>query len=209
MAHISSIGAAMFTDLSVITGIVVAGKAEVSPTQPAARDAAGFQALFTTNTATPFATKYAKIGNVREFPAIGAPANIVSVPVYGQKQGQSIGGQSDAPSLEITINFIAAEWAKGTTGTSPESSIANMVGDGISRVWRFTLMNADTTGSAVSVTNQSKYDSNVGGLGTTQNSQYYFFGKLESLLVTPSLTDATTATIAISVQSDFYGAYTI
>jgi hypothetical protein len=204
MAHISSIGAAMFTDLSVITGTVVAGKAETSPTQPATKDATGFQALFTTATSV---SKYAKINNVREFPAIGAPANIVSVPVYGQKQGQSIGGQADAPSLEITINFVASEWAKGTTGTTPASSLANMVGDGISRVWRFTLMNADSTATVTASLGQ--YDSVAGGLGTTQNSQYYFFGKLESLLVTPSLTDATTATLAISVQSDFYGAYTI
>jgi hypothetical protein len=204
MAHISSIGAAMFTDLSVVTGTVVAGKAEASPTQPAARDAAGFQALFTTATSI---SKYAKIGNVREFPAIGAPANIVSVPVYGQKQGQSIGGQADAPSLEITINFVASEWAKSTSGTTPASALANMVGDGISRVWRFTLMNADSTATVTASLGQ--YDSVAGGLGTTQNSQYYFFGKLESLLVTPSLTDATTATLAISVQSDFYGAYTI
>jgi len=204
MAHISSIGAAMFTDLSVITGTVVAGKAETSPTQPATKDATGFQSLFTTATSV---SKYARINNVREFPAIGAPANIVSVPVYGQKQGQSIGGQADAPSLEITINFVASEWAKGNTGTTPASSLANMVGDGISRVWRFTLMNADSTATVTASLGQ--YDSVAGGLGTTQNSQYYFFGKLESLLVTPSLTDATTATLAISVQSDFYGAYTI
>jgi hypothetical protein len=204
MAHISSIGAAMFTDLSVITGTVVAGKAEVLPTQPATKDATGFQSLFTTATSV---SKYAKIGNVREFPAIGTPANIVSVPVYGQKQGQSIGGQADAPSLEVTINFIANDWAKSTAGTTPASSLANMVGDGISRVWRFTLMNADSTATVGA--SLGAYDSVAGGLGTTQNSQYYFFGKLESLLVTPSLTDATTATIAISVQSDFYGAYTI
>jgi len=204
MAHISSIGAAMFTDLSVITGTVTSGKAEASPTQPATKDATGFQALFTTATSI---SKYAKINNVREFPAIGTPANIVSVPVYGQKQGQSIGGQADAPSLEITINYVASDWAKGNTGTSPESSLANMVGDGISRVWRFTLLNADSTATPGAAL--GRYDSVAGGLGTVQNSQYYFFGKLESLLVTPSLTDATTATIAISVQSDFYGAYTI
>ena len=204
MAHISSIGAAMFTDLSVVTGTVIAGKAETSPTQPATKDATGFQALFTTATSV---SKYAKVNNVREFPAIGTPANIVSVPVYGQKQGQSIGGQADAPSLEITINYVASDWAKGNTGTTPEASLANMVGDGISRVWRFTLLNADST--ATPGASLGKYDSIATGLGTVQNSQYYFFGKLESLLVTPSLTDATTATIAISVQSDFYGAYTI
>jgi hypothetical protein len=204
MAHISSIGAAMFTDLSVITGTVTSGKAESAPTQPATKDATGFQALFVTATSI---SKYAKVSNVREFPAIGTPANIVSVPVYGQKQGQSIGGQSDAPSLEITINYVPSDWAKGTSGSTPESSLANMVGDGVSRVWRFTLLNADSTATAGA--SLGKYDSIVGGLGTVQNSQYYFFGKLESLLVTPSLTDATTATIAISVQSDFYGAYTI
>jgi hypothetical protein len=42
-----------------------------------------------------------------------------------------------------------------------------------------------------------------------QNSQYYWVGKLEALQVTPGLTDATTATITITMQSEFFGAYTI
>jgi len=205
MPHINSIGAALFTDLSVVVGTVAVGKAETTATAPATKDLTGFQAIFNTVASV---AKYAKISNVREFPAIGAPANIVSVPVYGQKQGQSIGGQADAPSLELTINYVATDWAKNIAGTSPESTLGNMVGDGVSRVWRFTLLNADPTLVTVTAT-QGKYDSNAAGLGTVQNTQYYFYGKLESLLITPSLTDATTATIAISVQSDFYGAYTI
>jgi hypothetical protein len=206
MAHINSIGAAIYTDLSVYVGTVTAGKAETSGAVPATYDAAGFTGMFSTVTSVP---KYARIPNVREFPAIGAQPNIVNVPVYGQKQSQSIGGQSDAPSLEITINYLPSEWSKNTTGTSPADTLGNMVGDGVSRVWRFTLLASDPTGSTTPTATQSKYDSNIGGLGTVQNSQFFFRGKLESLLVTPNLTDATTATIAISVQSDFYGAYTI
>jgi hypothetical protein len=206
MAHINSIGAAIYTDLSVHVGTVTAGKAEASGAVPVAYDAAGFSGMFTTVTSIP---KYARIPNVREFPAIGAQPNIVNVPVYGQKQSQSIGGQSDAPSLEITVNYLPSEWAKNTTGTSPADTLGNMVGDGVARVWRFTLLASEPTGSVTPAATQSRYDSNVGGLGTVQNSQFFFRGKLESLLVTPSLTDATTATIAISVQSDFYGAYTI
>jgi len=204
MAHISTIGAAIYTDLSVYVGTIANGKAETTATMPTTYDASGFQAMFTTAATI---SKYAKIPNVREFPAIGAQPNIVNVPVYGQKQSSTVGGQSDAPSLEVTINYVGTDWAKNTTGSSPESTLGNMIGDGVSRIWRFTLLNADST--ATVGTTQGKYDSNVGGLGTVQNSQWYFKGRIESLLVTPSLTDATTATIAISVQSDFYGSYTI
>lgn len=204
MAHISTIGAAIYTDLSVYVGTVTNGKAETTATMPTTYDASGFQAMFTTATNI---SKYAKVPNVREFPAIGAQPNIVNVPVYGQKQSSTVGGQSDAPSLEVTINYVGTDWAKNTSGTSPESTLGNMIGDGVSRIWRFTLLNTDSTATAGAT--QGKYDSNVGGLGTVQNSQWYFKGRIESLLVTPSLTDATTATIAISVQSDFYGSYTI
>lgn len=203
MTHISSIGAAIYTDLSVYVGTVAAGKAETPATMPATYDSTGFQAMFATAGNTP---KYAKIPNVREFPAIGAQPNIVNVPVYGQKQSQTIGGQSDAPSIEITVNYVPAEWAKNTAGSTPDVTLGNLVGDGVSRIWRFTLLNSDSTGTAGLA--QGKYDSNAGGLGTVQNSQWFFKGRIESILVTPNLTDTTTATVAISVQSDFYGAYT-
>ena len=52
----------------------------------------------------------------------------------------------------------------------------------------------------------------VGGaasMGTVQNSQYYWYGKVEALQVNPQLTDSNTATITLSLQSDFFGAYTI
>jgi hypothetical protein len=211
MAHLSSVSAAMFTDLSVAVGVPALGIAQ-SP-QPATLDAAGFAALFTTTSAT--ALKYLQIGNIRSFPAVGAPANIVNVPVFGQRQSQTIGGQSDAPSLEITINYVPALWSKGATPTTwaanvvatAGSELANMVGDGQRRAWRMALLATQPTGATLGPT-QSQYDSNAGGLGKVENSVVYWLGKLESLLITPSLTDATTATLAFSIQSDFYGPYT-
>lgn len=212
MSHISSIGAAIYTDLAVAFGTTTSGVA--SANVPVARDKVTLDALFNTTSAT--ALKYLQVPNIREFPAMGAQPNLVNVPVFGQKTTQSIGGQSDAPSFEVTVNFVGTDWAKGVTSTTwlnnvvatKGNELANMVGDGVARVWRVALMTAPPTGAVLSAT-QSQYDSNAGGLGKTENSIYYFVGKLESMLVTPSLTDATTATLAFSIVSDFYGAYTV
>jgi hypothetical protein len=120
------------------------------------------------------------------------------------------------PDFSVTINYVPSEWSKapltasvfaGSLPTTKGTEFANMVGDGISRVWRLTLLTA-IPAATVGAT-QSHYDSNVGGLGTTSNSSFYFEGRIESILITPSLTDATQATLAFSIQSDFYGAYTV
>jgi len=185
MAHISSIGAGLFTDLSVAT-------ATVTPTIAAYTAKSDFDALFDT------AAELTRIKNVREFPGIGTPPNIVNVPVYGQKQTQQIQGQSDAPSMEITLNFVPADWADGTT-------LGDMVGDGLQHVFRFAIMNSKPN----TVLAANEYASSALGIGTTQNSYWYFIGKIEALLVNPQLTDANTATLTISVQSDFYGAFTV
>jgi hypothetical protein len=206
----------MFTDLSVAIGTIASGK---DPGVTAAtQDKAGYDAKFVTATSNP---QYLRLLNVREFPAIGAQPNIVNVPVYGQKQAQTVGGQSDPPSLEVTINYVATLWAAGTTAptfasgemTNPGSVLANMVGDGISRPWRFLLLptppkTVANGGTVTTSATQGVYDSNAGGVGTVANTYFYFMGKIESMLVTPSLTDATTATLAFSVQSDFLGPYT-
>jgi len=270
---LTSIGAALFTDLSVNTGPVMWGKAEATADMPDTYTADGFHALFKTAISV---RTYAKLKNVREFPAVGTPANIVNVPVYGQKISQSIGGQADAPTLEVTINYVGSDWeatspitkaaaaaVSGTTATFsdvtglrvgmfvrksdatgsatnfitgisgntitvnttftapasslitfttfsdalPEHSLPMMVGDGVSRIWRFALMNSDTVVTETGIL--SKYDSTTDGIGAVGNAVYYFIGKMESLLVTPSLTDATTAKISISLQSPFYGAYSL
>jgi hypothetical protein len=199
MAHITSIGAGMFSDLSVAMPTT-----DLSAAALAALDtAAEFQALFATEIdsigGTKAANTFVRIKNVREFPAMGTPPNIVNVPNYGSKTSRQIQGQADAPSMEITLNYVPADWAKETGNL-----LGNAVGDGITRVFRFTLMNAAPTASGATA-----YSSTTGGIGTVQNSQYYWYGKLEALQVNPQLTDANTATITITIQSDFYGAYTI
>ena len=199
MAHISSIGAGMYSDLAIATPAT-----ELSSAALAALDtSAEFQALFATQIdsigGTRAAGAFVRVKDVREFPAMGTPPNVVNVPVYGSATSQQIQGQADAPSMEITINFVASEWAHETGNI-----LGNMVGDGIQRVFRFTLLNSEPTGSG-----NTKYASSVSGIGTVQNSQYYWIGKVEALQVTPNLTDANTATVTLTIQSDFFGAYTV
>jgi hypothetical protein len=187
MAHINSIGAGLFSDLSVHLAAAV---------DTSAFGSADWFALFDNLSAD----EYARIKNVREFPAMGTPPNVVNVPVYGSKTSQQIQGQADAPSQELQINYIAADWASGTT-------LGNLVGDGIQHIFRFTLMNSEPTGTDPADLNN--YASDAAGLGTVQNSQFFWVGKIEAIMVNPQLTDANTATVTLTVQSDFNGAFTI
>jgi hypothetical protein len=188
MSHINSIGAGMYSDLSV-------SKTEADiGTSPATLDQAGFDAMFDTS------AEYDRMGNVREFPAMGTPPNVVNVPVYGQSTSQQIQGQADAPSMEIQLNYVAEDWY------GAGSVLGTYVRDGKQHVFRFALMNSEPPG----------YDSQEGATGLSgvlaqqnENSYWYWIGKIEALQVTPQLTDANTATVTITLQSDFYGAYTI
>lgn len=191
MAHISTIGAGLYSDLSVCVDTADIATAFASPTE------ANLKLCFANvlaNGSAPGAStgEFIRIRNVREFPAMGTPPNIVNVPVYGQKSTQQIQGQSDAPSMEISLNYVGVDWQ------DTANYLGSMVGDGVRYCFRFALLNTEPT----------SYASTVGGLGSTANSQYFWFGKIDSILVTPSLTDANTATIALTIQSDVYGAYT-
>jgi hypothetical protein len=199
MSHISAIGAAVFSDMSIATPLTPLSSAAIAALDTAAE----FQALFATEIDTQGGTKgtntFVRVKNVRDFPQIGTAPNIINVPVYGQKTTQQIQGQSDAPNMEITVNFVAADWSK-----EAGCILGNMVGDGKTYVFRFTLMNTEPTGSG-----DTKYASTAGGLGTVPNSQYYWVGKVDSLLVTPQLSEATTATIAMTLASSLFGAFTV
>lgn len=199
MAHISSIGAGMYSDLAVSTPLTPMSAAALAALDTAAEFAALFASEIESVGGTKAANTFVRIKNVREFPAMGTPPNVVNVPVYGSATSQQIQGQADAPSMEITLNFVAADWAKEASNI-----LGSMVGDGNQYVFRFSLLNAEPTG-----TGATKYASTTAGLGTVQNSEYYWIGKLEALQVTPQLTDANTATVTITIQSDFYGAYTV
>lgn len=171
MAHISSLQAGIYSYLDIYTG---------------ATDTSAFDEL--TEWATVFnagATNVVRMPSVREFPSVGTPANIVNVPVYGQATSSQIQGQADAPSLEITVNYVAADM----------QDIHDLIGQSVA--FRFLMAAAPLTLAAATATTFN-----------TENTQFFFNGKVEAILVNPQLTDATTATVTLSAQSDFWGPFT-
>jgi hypothetical protein len=175
MAHISSLGAGIFTYLDIFTGTI-----------PASTDtSAEYAALYAGGTA---GTDVLRMPSVREFPAIGTPANIVNVPVYGQKTSSQVQGQADAPSLEITVNYVAEDM----------TDIHALI-DGTTKVFRFMMCSTPVT------------EAEAAGVATlaADNTEFYFQGKVEAILVNPALTDATTATVTLSAQTDFVGPATV
>jgi hypothetical protein len=255
MAHIKSLGAARFADLSV--SLLATGTAteyggadevtfaEMEKTIATISSIQGGTGLGAANTAliatlpagnttglfvkevstsgeallTYANTKnYIRIRHVKEFPAIGTPANIVKVPNYGKKNSLQIQGQADSPTMELTLNYVPALWANNTlnggTDATPIASFAK-VGDGRVYLFRFTLLDTKpdgynaTPGTAGTATDDSIADDGSTPLSAVENTSYYFLGKMEALEVTPSLTDAITAKLTIAVQSDVYGAFTV
>jgi len=174
MAHISDLRAGIFTYLDIFKG--------TQPTAALSDTPAECAALFV----TPTAGHVVRLPSVREFPSIGTPANIVNVPVYGQATSSQVQGQSDAPNLEVTVNYNANDMEQFHT----------MIGDPV--IFRFMMCSASTTETAAAAATLA-----------TPNTEFYFRGKIEAILVNPSLTDATTATMTLSTQSDFFGPATI
>lgn len=193
----------MYSDMSISVGALYAPSAvpAVSGLTNAQIQTA-FDALFAQEAPSSgviSANSYVRIKNVREFPAMGTPPNIVNVPVFGQSTSQQIQGQADAPSMEISLNFVAADWAAGTP-------LGNFVGSGKSLVVRFALLNSLPAGYA-STSTATGLGGTVNG-AAVENTYWYFTGKIDSLLVTPSLSDSNQAKIAITLQSKLYGAFT-
>lgn len=198
MTHIRSIGAGMYSDLSIAAPATPLSNASLAALDTQTEFFNLFASEIDSQGGVQGANTFTRLKNVREFPAMGTPPNVVNVPTYGQATSQQIQGQSDAPSMEITLNYVPAEWAKEAGNV-----LGNMVGDGITRVFRFALLNSKPTGSG-----PTAFASLPAGLGTVENSQYFWYGKIEALSVTPQLTDANTATVTLTMQSQFYGAYT-
>jgi len=182
MAHISDLRAGIFTYLDMYTAAAGLAAAATDPE---------FKALFVGSTPGTATTADGQVTgvdthltfpSVREFPSIGTPANIVNVPVYGQKTTSQVQGQSDAPSLEVTVNYNANDMA----------DLHALVGTQIA--FRFMMAAAACT---LDERSQSAF--------TTANTSFFFKGKIEAILVNSSLTDATTATITLSAQTDFIG----
>jgi hypothetical protein len=191
MAHITSIGAGIFSDLSFsVDGTAAVATAIATPTY--ANFAALFTVPLTVGATTALAGSYKRIDNIREFPQMGVPPNIVNVPTYGFKTSKQVQGQADSPTFELTLNFVPNDWA----------DTANYLGwylkgaaKDVQYVFRFTMLNTTPT----------SYSSGTMGVA---NTQYFFAGKFEALQINPQLTDANQATLTLSLQSDFYGAFT-
>ena len=172
MAHITSIGAGIYSAMAVNT-------TEITDLT-SVDDLTELVGKFTS------AATFTEIKNVREFPQIGTPANIVNVPVYGQKTSSQVQGQSDAPSLEVTVNYVAEDM----------QPIHALIGTEL--VFRFMMAESAVTP-----------DQGAASTLSTANTEFYFKGKIEAILVNPQLTDATTATVTLSAQSDFFGPATV
>ena len=123
MALISNIGAGIFTKLKY--------KADATYTLPTDDSTHGTFIAGDFSTAT-------EITGIREFPTFGKPANIVNVPQYGQGISSQISGQSDAPTLEFSLNYIP-----GTHNT-----LQGLVGDGNSYVFMLDVKNTTTGDNA-------------------------------------------------------------
>ena len=202
MTFPTSISAAQYSAISVSRVAV-----------PTTLSEANLKANFSGSTTAGSRGDYVEIKNVRDMPALGTPANIVKVPVYGQAQTQSIGAQSDAPDLELTVNFVPSDWSKANsafanpnTTTAGTGTLGDAVGEGVAKVFQVALLTAKPVSLMTGGTT-----ANVGGSAASPvpNALIYFVGKVESLLVTPARDDAMTATVALSIQSDFYGPYTV
>jgi hypothetical protein len=189
MAHISSLTAAMFSDLSV----------NPTASSDAAWNALATEADYNGKFAGTGANTLVSISHLKEFPALGTPANITKVPEYGSKTSKQVQGQADLPNMEITLNYIPSLWAGNELRNEAASNAATgvKVGDGKLYIFRFALLGTDPVAGLTSA-----------NLATIENSCFYFLGKMEALEVTSSLTEAMTAKLTISVQSEIKGAYT-
>jgi len=198
MSHITTIGAGIYSDLAVALPTATATVSNVEATLKGYF--AGTEQLNVGGVAG--TGNFVRIQNVREFPSLGVPANIVNVAAYGSKIGKQVAGQPDAPTIEITVNYLPGDWSN-----APASLLGAMVGDGTQKCFRFALLNGQPSGYAS--TSASIGSPLVGTAGSRENSQWFWFGKVEALLINPQLTDANTATLTLSVQSEFYGPFTI
>jgi len=190
MAHITSIGAAKFTTLDYVPNTA----------NDANSSAATLHGLFVSNSATILATNSATdetveaavvhVGDIREFPTLGTPANIVNVPVYGQASSSQVVGQSDAPTLEFTLNYVPADHAQ----------IDVLRRNATRLCFRVRIADADIAVDAngtMTADNADKF------------ADFYFFGKIASFEVIPSLSDSLQATMSLAIEGDFNGPFSL
>lgn len=176
MAHINDISAVKFTTLSYATGTVTRSTNQDS-------EATAFRTAFAT------AANVTDVGDIREFPSLGTPANVVNVPNYGSSISSQVAGQADAPSIEFTLNYDPTNHANVDVLRRNATSVN----------WRVRLTDVD--GLTVSPTTGLPTDN------TQLYDDFYFVGQVASFEVQPSLSDAMQATFAVTISGDFAGPF--
>ena len=189
MAHITSIGAAKFTTLDYVP----------TTAQNANSAIADIADLFVSNLSSAAAdsvtaetpeSAVVHVGNIREFPSLGTPANVVNVPVYGQATSSQVAGQSDAPTLEFTLNYVPADHAALDTLRKDATRVCFRV--------RISDANIDADSNGVVTAN-----------GADKFADFYFFGTVASFEIAPSLSDSLQATMALTIEGDFLGPFSL
>jgi len=191
MAHLTKISAGKFSSLDYV--VATAG---VNSTSTLAEITSQFVTTanqeLTTNVAggvlESLESGVVHVGNVREFPSLGTPANVVNVPVYGQATSSQVSGQSDAPSLEFSLNYVATDHAALEVLRKNSTSVC------------FRVRMSDVK-QAVSAANG---DAPV-AYADQEFGDFYFFGTIASFEITTGLTDAIQASITLTVNGDFTG----
>jgi len=198
MAHSQSIGAGMYTILSMANPALLPSIEEIELSGTRQDD---LDAMFATEVANVGGAaadgNFVRLRNIREFPGLGTPPNLINVPVFGQPTSVQVQGQADPISFELGVNFVGSELDEATI-------IGGAVGDGKLKLFRVVILQAKPSGVGA-----TQYASTSAGVGTVGNSIYYFFGKLEATTVQPNLTDADQSTYTVSIQSQFFGLYTV
>ena len=195
MPNITSIGAGMYTSLTFLEMPVVKGTGTAGSIIGTGDDPSAWAAEFETiGTPWTVGATAADFGRIREFPNLGIPANIVNVPQYGQAVSSQIAGQSDAPSMDFTFNYVPSEHA----------FIADMREDGEKRMFRVRLANSKqaedpTTGVDL------PYIDDDGDL--REFSDFYFVGSVASFEVVPNLTDSNQLNVTLTIDGEMQGPF--
>ena len=134
-----------------------------------------------------------EMNSIRDMPQFGVPANIVKVNEFGIAVSKSIQVQADAPDLEFTLNLVPQDFDSATT-----SGIGSIVGDNTTRLICVNGLSSELNNSTLR-----------NAVGSVDNWQMFFLGRVESRLVSPMRDDATQVTLAMSSQSDFWGLRTV
>lgn len=136
---------------------------------------------------------FIRISEIFKIFDVGNSVTVTSVPSYGQWMSQQVAVQGGDSALELEINYIPSLWKEG-------SILKTWIGSEVPQLIRVAILDSRPNGYASA-------PESMGGLGDTQNSQYFFLGNLTGLRVLAKTQSANTGILNIIRKSDMYGPY--